>query len=62
MSILITPQTRILVQGITGGFGGLSLNAVTTPVGIPLDSQRWLYYVTWAVAASICADVKFNSA
>src|SRR6201993_589304 len=36
MSILITPQTRILVQGITGGFGArhtqLSLNYGTQVV------------------------------
>lgn len=37
-------------KSITGGFGGLSLQAVSPPAGIPLDGQRWLYYVAWAVA------------
>src|ERR1700694_1228782 len=37
-------------KNITGGFGGRSLQAVQTPASFPLDSGRWLYYVTWAVA------------
>ena len=45
-----TPSFLKHFKGITGGFGGLSLQSVTTPGGIPLDPQHWLYYVTWAVA------------
>ncbi|HEX3549791.1 MAG TPA: branched-chain amino acid ABC transporter permease [Candidatus Elarobacter sp.] len=37
-------------KSITGGFDGLALHPVATPAGIPLDAQRWLYYVAWAVA------------
>jgi branched-chain amino acid transport system permease protein len=46
-----TPSFLKHYKSITGGFGGLSLQPVTVPAGIPLDAQRWLYYVTWAVAA-----------
>jgi branched-chain amino acid transport system permease protein len=45
-----TPSFLKHYKSITGGFGGISLDSVTTPHGIPLDPQRWLYYVTWAVA------------
>jgi branched-chain amino acid transport system permease protein len=46
-----TPSFLKHYKSITGGFGGLSLQPVTVPAGIPLDPQRWLYYVTWAIAA-----------
>jgi branched-chain amino acid transport system permease protein len=45
-----TPSFLKHYKSITGGFGGLSLQGVTAPAGVPLDAQRWLYYVTWAVA------------
>lgn len=37
-------------KSITGGFGGLSLDAVKSPPWFPIDSQQWLYYVAWAIA------------
>ncbi len=45
-----TPSFLKHYKSITGGFGGMSMDAVTTPFGIPLDAQRWLYYVAWVVA------------
>jgi branched-chain amino acid transport system permease protein len=39
-------------KSITGGFGGLSLDAVKSPSWFPIDSQQWLYYVTWAIAGA----------
>jgi branched-chain amino acid transport system permease protein len=45
-----TPSFLKHFKSVTGGFGGLSLESVTTPHGIPLDAQHWLYYVTWASA------------
>jgi branched-chain amino acid transport system permease protein len=47
-----TPSFLKHFKSITGGFGGTSLQPVTTPAGIPLDAQHWLYYVTWAVAGA----------
>jgi branched-chain amino acid transport system permease protein len=44
-----TPPFLKHYKSITGGFGGLSLQAVQTPGSFPLDSQRWLYYVAWTV-------------
>jgi branched-chain amino acid transport system permease protein len=45
-----TPSFLKHYKSITGGFGGMSLQPVTVPAGIPLDPQRWLYYAAWAVA------------
>jgi branched-chain amino acid transport system permease protein len=45
-----TPPFLKHYKSITGGFGGLSLQAVQTPAPLPLDSQRFLYYVAWGVA------------
>jgi len=44
-----TPSFLKHYKSITGGFGGMSLQGVSAPAGIPLDAQRWLYYVIWAV-------------
>ncbi len=45
-----TPSFLKHYKSITGGFGGLSLDQVKAPPGVPVDAQHWLYYVTWAVA------------
>ncbi|HEX3465155.1 MAG TPA: branched-chain amino acid ABC transporter permease [Candidatus Elarobacter sp.] len=45
-----TPSFLKHFKSVTGGFGGLSLNPVTAPPGVPLDAQHWLYYVSWGVA------------
>jgi len=45
-----TPSFLKHYKSITGGFGGLSLDAVKAPAGLPLDGQQWLYYVAWAIA------------
>ncbi len=45
-----TPSFLKHFKSVTGGFNGLSLKPVSAPAGIPLDGQRWLYYVAWAVA------------
>jgi branched-chain amino acid transport system permease protein len=45
-----TPSFLKHYKSITGGFGGLSLDAVKAPSWIPMDGQHWLYYVTWSVA------------
>jgi len=47
-----TPSFLKHYKSITGGFGGLSLDAVKAPAGVPLDGQQWLYYVTWAIAGA----------
>ena len=47
-----TPSFLKHYKGITGGFDGLSLDAVTAPAGIPLAGQQWLYYVTWATVGA----------
>ena len=47
-----TPSFLKHYKSITGGFGGLSLDAVKAPAGVPLDGQQWLYYVVWAVAGA----------
>ena len=48
-----TPSFLKHYKSITGGFGGMSLEAVKAPAWFPLDAQHWLYYVAWAVAG-IC--------
>lgn len=45
-----TPSFLKHYKSITGGFGGVSLQAVQAPAWVPLDAQHWLYDVTWAVA------------
>jgi branched-chain amino acid transport system permease protein len=45
-----TPSFLKHYKSITGGFGGMSLNAVSAPAWFPLDAQHWLYYTTWATA------------
>src|ERR1700733_4979673 len=40
-------------KSITGGFGGMSLDAVTAPAAVRMDAQHWLYYVTWAVTGVV---------
>jgi branched-chain amino acid transport system permease protein len=50
-----TPSFLKHYKSITGGFGGMSLDPVKAPAGIPLDGQHWLYYVTWAVAGLVFA-------
>jgi branched-chain amino acid transport system permease protein len=45
-----TPSFLKHYKSITGGFGGMPLDPVTTPFGLPLDAQRWLYYASWIVA------------
>jgi branched-chain amino acid transport system permease protein len=47
-----TPSFLKHYKSITGGFGGLSLDAVKAPAGLPLDGQQWLYYVAWAIAGA----------
>jgi branched-chain amino acid transport system permease protein len=46
-----TPSFLKHYKQITGGFGGMSLqaSAPAAPAWFPLDAQHWLYYVTWAV-------------
>ena len=45
-----TPSFLKHYKGITGGFGGMSLDPVQAPSWVPMDAQHWLYYVAWAVA------------
>jgi branched-chain amino acid transport system permease protein len=47
-----TPSFLKHYKSITGGFGGLSLDAVKAPAGLPFDGQQWLYYVAWAIAGA----------
>jgi branched-chain amino acid transport system permease protein len=47
-----TPSFLKHYKTITGGFGGLSLDAVKAPAGVPLDGQQWLYYVAWGMAGA----------
>ncbi len=47
-----TPSFLKHYKSITGGFGGMSLDPVQAPRGVPLDGQHWLYYVAWAVAGA----------
>jgi branched-chain amino acid transport system permease protein len=35
---------------LTGGSGGLVLDPVTPPSWLPMDSERYFYYVAWAIA------------
>jgi branched-chain amino acid transport system permease protein len=49
---IATPSFLKHYKSITGGFGGISLDQVNPPAGIPLDAQHWLYYVVWAVAGA----------
>jgi branched-chain amino acid transport system permease protein len=37
-------------RSVTGGFNGVSLNPVTAPAWLPLDSHRYLFYLSWTVA------------
>jgi branched-chain amino acid transport system permease protein len=48
-----TPSFLKHYKSITGGFGGMSLDPVKAPPGIPLDGQHWLYYVAWAVTGAV---------
>jgi branched-chain amino acid transport system permease protein len=50
-----TPSFLKHYKSVTGGFGGMSLQPVQAPAGIPLDGQHWLYYVTWTVAGALFA-------
>jgi branched-chain amino acid transport system permease protein len=47
-----TPSFLKHYKSITGGFGGLSLDAVKAPAGLPFSGQQWLYYVAWAIAGA----------
>ncbi len=47
-----TPSFLKHYKSITGGFGGLSLDAAKAPVWAPVPAQLWLYYVTWAIAGA----------
>jgi branched-chain amino acid transport system permease protein len=47
-----TPSFLKHYKSITGGFGGLSLDAVKAPAGLPFNGQQWLYYVAWAIAGA----------
>jgi branched-chain amino acid transport system permease protein len=47
-----TPSFLKHYKSITGGFGGLSLDAVKAPAGLPISGQQWLYYVAWAIAGA----------
>ncbi|MDB5042738.1 MAG: inner-rane translocator [Candidatus Eremiobacteraeota bacterium] len=47
-----TPSFLKHYKSITGGFGGLSLDAVKAPAGLPTSGQQWLYYVAWAIAGA----------
>ena len=48
-----TPSFLKHYKSITGGFGGMSLDAVKGPAWFPLSGQDWLYYVTWAVTGAV---------
>jgi branched-chain amino acid transport system permease protein len=37
-------------SGLTGGVGGISLTPIAAPAGVPIDAERWFYYVAWAIA------------
>ncbi|MDP9107335.1 MAG: branched-chain amino acid ABC transporter permease [Candidatus Eremiobacteraeota bacterium] len=63
-----TPSFLKHYKSITGGFGGMSLDAVKAPPWFPLDAQHWLYYVAWAVtgvcflATALLVQGKFGRA
>jgi len=38
-------------EGFTGGGGGLILNLPRAELGVHTSPSRWLYYVTWSIAA-----------
>lgn len=42
-------------KSVTGGFNGLSLDPIQAPGWLPLDGQRYLYYLTWLCAAILFA-------
>jgi branched-chain amino acid transport system permease protein len=42
-------------RSVTGGFNGLALHPMTVPTWLPLDSHRYLYYVSWATAGCLFA-------
>ncbi len=44
-----TPSFLKHYKQITGGFGGMSLDAVQAPAWFHFGGQNWLYYVTWTV-------------
>ena len=48
-----TPSFLKHYKSITGGFGGMSLDTVRQPAGVPMDGQQWLYYVTWGVTGLV---------
>src|ERR1700686_2225913 len=48
-----TPSFLKHYKSITGGFDGMSLEAVKAPAGVPLDGQPWLYYFAWAVTGVV---------
>jgi branched-chain amino acid transport system permease protein len=39
--------------GLTGGVGGIVLSPVAPPSWISMDSERWFYYVAWAIAGAL---------
>jgi branched-chain amino acid transport system permease protein len=44
------PSVAKRFEDVTGGGGGLILPLPTTPFGLDVSAQRWLYYQTWAAA------------
>lgn len=47
-----TPSFLKHFKGVTGGFGGMSLDPVQAPAWVGMDAQHWLYYVAWGVAGA----------
>ncbi len=42
-------------RSITGGYNGLSLKPLAVPAWLPLDSHRYVYYLSWATAGFMFA-------
>lgn len=40
-------------SGLTGGVGGIVLSPVEPPSWLPIDAERWFYYVSWSIAGAL---------
>jgi branched-chain amino acid transport system permease protein len=49
---VIVPSVAIAMGEFTGGTAGILLDLPTSPVGA-LTPDKWLYYVTWAIAVAL---------
>jgi branched-chain amino acid transport system permease protein len=51
---IVVPSLARRFEGFTGGQAGILLDLPTSPIGA-LTPERWLYYLTWAIAALLFA-------